>query len=537
MKLQQTNRSYFLVNKREINRPYSFESADENDPDFQTIVTSVFAMYFLQRLELLEEIHKKLCLTSQDIYRITACFFVFENIAMDKLSEVDFFHGLYKQAGITELHMQILLSHLLTSEHLELRKTGALLIPHIPIKSLSNIINYCKRMYDKFPRCARTAIKTYLRTLEENETKFDKLLFYDKKSLKSIYASLHIKPSKRTQDILFKNEPPKGSLAEAIKILRTKFDSDLICGTVDKFSISGEDAIKNINYISAKTVKKLVYKMSVDEIIKCLPILKRIKAFKNEDIRIYVRDRLQPARNKKNSSDLRRIKKYVQKQEIHFKSQVYRAILSLIEKKYSIKKHIALLIDVSGSMYAHQEIGKAFINIFSSMLDKKGKLSVWFFAENAAQLDIKDKEWETNYDKYSGTAQGSAPGAPLIKMAEQGQKPDVLVIISDGNENASPTFAEAYKTYVDKIKKMPYIILVKAGYLSDKFETNLSDSGLTCFVTEFTNYEEAMSDIGSFVFSYSYEDIMSNILKIFDNAKTESDIDKQAIIEAIKKRY
>ena len=519
MILKCSKNSYFIVNRRDNNKVFPFElfkNKDINDPTYLMSFISSFAITALQPMNILEEIHQKISDSFPKIYAQSAKYFIQRKMLKKKNEDISFFEHIFANEEKMLQHRDILMSHLLTEENLGLRKLGLINIPNISIRGIASILNYCKIIYKKFPRSAVNAIKKHLKNIENDEEKFDRLLIYDKNTLKHIYSSLHIKPSERADNILFKNKMPKGSFAEALKLLRTtKYDSNLVCSIIDKYSLTAEESLHAVSHFSYKISKKILDMLTPEEILKLYPKMKRLKMTKDEDILWEIKEKIYLLPKKQPKAEARRIKKYIHKPTIQFKSQIYAYILKFLEKRYSIDKEISLLIDVSGSMYAHQEIGKAFVHIFSSLMSDIDKLHVWTFATEASEINIKDPKWKeypSINQKPTYNSLGTSPGSALLKMAEKEEKSDVLIIISDGNENGSVLFSDAYEKYVQKMNFFPYPIFIKCGYISDKFETNLQNSDITCFVSEFTDYESVISEIRPFIFSKSFTDTMKAII-------------------------
>lgn len=518
MQIKCSNNSYFIINKRNINKVFPFELFEnqdiKNDLQLLSLITS-FATASLQPMNILEEIHKKISILYPEVYAKAAIYFIKRKMLQQKNEDISFFEHIFANEEKTLQHRDILMSHLLTEENLKLRQIGLINIPNISIRGIASIIKYCKIIYKKFPRSAVNAIKNYLKNIEKNEEEFDKLLIYDKNPLKYIYSSLHIKPSERADNILFKNKMPKDSFAEALKLLRTtKYDSNLVCSLIDKYSLTAEECLNIIPNYSYKISKKILDMLTPEEILKYYPQMKRLKITKNEDILWEIKEKIYTLPKKQAKMESRRVKKYVCKPDLNLKSQIYAYILQFLEKRYSINKDITLLIDISGSMYAHQEIGKSFVHIFSSLMSDINKLHVWTFSTEANEINLKDPKWK-NYssnDIEKISKLGSSPGSVLLKMAEKNEKSDIIIIISDGNENIEPLFSSSYEKYVQKTKIFPYPIFIKCGYISDKFETNLQYSDITCFVTEFTDYESVISEIKPFIFSKSFNATMQEII-------------------------
>ncbi len=507
MNFRQNQGPRFSVNSRRWKKTYPFERMSPDDPDFKKAMISAYAMTFMQDLDAIEELNKKMSSAAPALY-VRICKFVLERMSDKSLTETNYLKPFCQNAEKSIQNRQILLAHLLASDNPDLRASGADIIPKMCPKAVAEATAYCKRVYGKFPGRAKNAVRKYLRRLEEDEHEFDSALFNSKKHLKYLYASLHIRPSERAQKILFDNDPPAGSLAEAVKSFRTEYDSELICRLIDKFSVDSGNAVRTIKFMSSKTARRIISGMSPEELLRSLPILRAKGITKDDETAALISDKLKELPPKKKESDVIRVRKYIPKPETHFKSLVYKCLLSLIKRKLSIRKRIALLIDASGSMYAHRDTGRSITSILSALVDKEngGELEVWLFSDKAERLDISDKDWEAKYNDSFKSYSGTSPGCALKAMAESGSRPETVIIISDGNENTPPLLSEGYDLYAGRTGIMPYPVFIKDGYYSSRMERNLENSDLTCYITEFSDYETTIGEIGSFIFSESFEE-------------------------------
>lgn len=84
------------------------------------------------------------------------------------------------------------------------RDAGFELLQDLAPSQVSRVVKLLKRHIGKTPRSTRAAVILYLRNLEENPARFDAAVRCARRSLKHLYASLHIRPSERADRILFK---------------------------------------------------------------------------------------------------------------------------------------------------------------------------------------------------------------------------------------------------------------------------------------------------------------------------------------------
>src|SRR5258706_4118895 len=95
-------------------------------------------------------------------------------------------------------------------------------VPAVDMKAEKPQFNAVTEEFGLFrnpPRSMRTEIVRYLREREADADWFDSTALTARKSLKRLYALLHVKPNERAQRILFDEEPPRDSRAFALREL------------------------------------------------------------------------------------------------------------------------------------------------------------------------------------------------------------------------------------------------------------------------------------------------------------------------------
>ena len=125
----------------------------------------------------------------------------------------------YLANGTVRDHKEVFIGSLLSSSFDGHREAGYVLLQSLPPYQVARVIKFMKRHLRKVPRSTRTAVTEYLRIRERKADLFDRAALRAKKAMKSLYAGLHIKPSDRADAVLFKNDPPAGSLAAVVKLL------------------------------------------------------------------------------------------------------------------------------------------------------------------------------------------------------------------------------------------------------------------------------------------------------------------------------
>ena len=105
-----------------------------------------------------------------------------------------------------EARSESFVATLLTSPSTEHREAGFVLLQDLAPTQVSRIVKIMKRHVGRTPRSARAAVITYLRSLEADPVRFDRAVASARRSLKHLYAALHVRPSERADRVLFKGE-------------------------------------------------------------------------------------------------------------------------------------------------------------------------------------------------------------------------------------------------------------------------------------------------------------------------------------------
>src|SRR5687767_2740192 len=125
----------------------------------------------------------------------------------------------YLRNGDVRDHKEVFVGNLLVSELPEHRDAGFVLLQEFPPYEVARIVAFMKARLGKMPRSARTAVTRYLRAREKNPVFFDRAALRQRHAMKTLYATLHIKPNARADSALFKNAPPEDSVLSAVKRL------------------------------------------------------------------------------------------------------------------------------------------------------------------------------------------------------------------------------------------------------------------------------------------------------------------------------
>lgn len=369
----------------------------------------------------------------------------------------------YQRHGDVRDHKEVFVGHLLTSSLVEHREAGFILLQELPPYQVARVIDYMKQQRGKVPRSARTAVRRYLAKREQNPNLFDRAALRGRKAMKHLYATLHIKPGERADAILFKNEPPEGSLAKVLKQITQARSPAEQARLIVEFNIPFAIAVGSIKQLTPTVLAALIHNMSPQEVINNLKSLNKRGAMDHAEIKTLIDRKLEQAQTGKRVSA--------------FKAQVAAAGLDAattaklekvtneqVKRRGTIAKSTALLVDKSGSMQSAIEVGKR----LAAMISGISQAELFVYAFDTMPYPVKAKgadlsDWERAF-KLINAGGGTSLGCALEVMRQRKQRVDQIILVTDEGENTAPYFAETYKRYCRELGILPNVVIVRVGY-------------------------------------------------------------------------
>ncbi len=361
----------------------------------------------------------------------------------------------YQDNGEVRDHHEVFIAHLLTSDLSEHREAGFVLLQKLPPYQVARVVSFMKqRRGKKMPRCARTAVKHYLRTREREPAFFDKAALRGRKALKQLYASLHIKPSERADAILFKNKPPTDSLAYALKQLSKADTPAEQARLIVAHQIPYTIAVGAVNSITPTVLVALINAMSSQELINNLKSLKTRGAFSHPEVKALIDTKLEQSKQKSERVSAYKAKVAAEAAQVDSETAAKLAQITeaQVKKHGQIRKSTALLIDKSASMESAIQVGKQIAALISGVTEA----DLFVYAFDTMPYAIKSKgqtlqDWEVAF-RHIKAGGGTSVGCALEMRHKYKQVAEQIIIVTDEGENSAPYFAQAYATY-KKIKK------------------------------------------------------------------------------------
>lgn len=342
-------------------------------------------------------------------------------------------------------------------------------------------------LFRNVPRSAKTEVERYLREREADADWFDSTALVARKSIKRLYALLHIRPGDRAQRILFEKDPPPDSRLYALRELARASSPTDQARAIVEHNVPYRIAATVIRKFTPTVLLALVETMSPQELINNLGSLKRRGAFDNVDIRSAIEAKLDEAKQSQRVSAFKAeeaIKAAGVSEDLQEKLE--EVADAQIKAKGKITRPTALLVDKSASMQEAIELGKRIGAMVSTVCESD--LFVYAFDTMAypikkAGADLAD--WER---AFAGIQAGGATscGVPLTYMIKQKQYVEQIVMITDEGENNQPSFVVELKNYREALSADPSVCIVRTPNSWDRVERQCRQEGFMVDVFQFT---------------------------------------------------
>jgi len=150
-----------------------------------------------------------------------------------------------------------------------------------------------------------------------------------------------------------------------------------------------------------------------------------------------------------------------------------------IRSKGRIKRPTALLIDKSQSMTEAIEVGKQIGTVVSAVMDAP----LYVYAFDSMPYPVKATgtelaQWEAALKGIRAGGNTSC-GCAVKALEVQKQKVEQIIIVTDEDENAAPSFVDALRSYTRSLQcDMPHVVVVKTRSANGKLTNSLTAAGI-----------------------------------------------------------
>ena len=383
----------------------------------------------------------------------------------------------YQHNGDVRDHKEVFVGNLLTSALDEHRGAGFAMLQEFPPYQVARVVDFMKQQRNKVPRCARTAVRRYLQKRERKAEFFDRAALRNRKAMKHLYATLHIKPGPRADAVLFKDNPPEDSLAFKLKVLAKAATPAEQAQLIVEHGIPYTIAVGAVKQLTPVVLVALVNSMSPQEIINNLKSLQARGAMDHKEVKALIDSKLEAARKSDRVSAFKaRVASDVAQLDAETAAKLEKVTNEQVKKRGKIAKSTALLVDKSGSMDQAIEIGKRLAATISGICE--ADLFVYAFDTMPYPVKAKGSEltdWERAF-KLIRAGGGTSLGCALEAMRLKKQVVEQILLVTDEGENNPPYFADTYQKYCREFAVTPNIVIVKVGRSSDWTERQLQQN-------------------------------------------------------------
>lgn len=347
--------------------------------------------------------------------------------------------------------------------------------------------NFVPGVAASVPRSFRSTIEQYLAEREKNQKSFDSAVLHARKPLKTLYASLRIKPGPYAQRILFDDKPPEESRLAILKQIAKSTDSAEQARLIVENNIPYRIAVSCIKNVTPSILVALVNAMTPQEIINNMASLKKRGAMDNKDLRALIEGKLEKAKTDSRVSALKTreaIKSAGLDEEMTKKVEAVGDVQ--IKSKKRIARPTAVLVDKSGSMEQAIEVGKQIASIIAPVCD--AGLFVYAFDTMAFPIKATGAElsdWEKAFKGITANG-GTSCGVAVEMMRRQKERVEQIVMVTDQEENTQPYLVGALRAYEKDMGFVPSVMIVNVGGQSGYLQRALEAQNLQVDTVIFT---------------------------------------------------
>lgn len=389
----------------------------------------------------------------------------------------------YSQNTIVRDHLNFGISLLLNNtkpEDREERYTGHALLQKLPAHQVAKISMLSKRVSKAFKK----AVREYLVALRSRPD-YDYELSRNRKHIKYLYVRFGklkaVKPDDRTQKILFDNDVTGSVLLSSIAALRSEPNADKQAEIIVTNKIPFAVARPLVTNISPAILGAFVFVMNDHELLTNINYLTNNGLNSIPELAAVVKDRLKKAGKSNSKVAVGRITKVATDHMANVDTEVRDAFAKVADNRLAaagkeITSSIALFVDCSGSMEGAIELGRVLSRTICGIVPK---LVVYTVGPSAVRLKFEDEKSQVSIDNTFKKVRAigmTALGGGIADMIKRNEEADVFVLITDEQENSSPTFVSQLKLYCEKAVFPPKVFIINVTGNSSEVQDALKAS-------------------------------------------------------------
>jgi hypothetical protein len=364
------------------------------------------------------------------------------------------------------------------------------------------------------PRSVRTEVTRYLREREADDRWFDSTALTARKALKRLYALLHVKPGPRAQAVLFDDRPPAGSKLAGLKALAGADSPELAARLIVQHDVPFRVAVGVVKAVTPVVLKALVGRMTPQEVINNLDMLRRRGAFDDPAVKALVEARLDEAKTGGRVSAFKAEKaRDSAAVSADVKAKLDAVADARVKARGRITRPTALLIDKSGSMSQAIEVGKRLGALLAAVADRE--LYAYAFDTIAYPVEAAGPDlaaWERALTGITAGG-GTSVGAAVEVLRRKRQYVEQLVVVTDEGENTAPLFVPELQKYRDELKVEPAVCFVKVTGATAELEAACRKGGVAADAYQFDGDYYALPNLVPLLARPSKRELLQEILE------------------------
>jgi hypothetical protein len=368
-------------------------------------------------------------------------------------------------------------------------------------------------LFRSVPQSLRTEVARYLREREASPDWFDSTVLVARRALKRLYTVLHIRPGPRAQQVLFDDNPPADSRVGALKRLARSQDPGEQARALVESRIPFRVAVSVLRAVTPAVLEGLIERMSPQELINNLAVLRRHGALTNPDLKALIDLKLEEARADTRVSTF---KAEAALGAVDVSADLRRRLEEVadaqVKARGRIRRPTALLIDKSGSMDLALEVGKRIAAMISAVCERE--LYVYAFDTMAFPVEARGTDWAAWKRAFEGISAGgeTSCGVALEVMRRKKQYVEQVIVVTDEEEYNPPFFVESLLRYRQALGADPAVCFVRVPDSSRKLEEQCRRAGVVAGTFDFDGDYYSLPNLVALLEPPSEMDLLMEIM-------------------------
>jgi hypothetical protein len=395
----------------------------------------------------------------------------------------------YSKNGSVRDHQEIFCAVMLASHIPTMQDAGFVLLQNLRTYQVARIIRLSKKTLGRVSRPLKRAVTFWVRRREDDAAWLEECMLRDRDSMKTLYASLHIKPNQMAQKILFENAFEVSSRFGALQKLSKSTNPQEVAAIIRNAQIPFTTAIGAIKSPSKDVWSALIDSMTGQQVINHLKAFQRKGLTSNPDLAKQINDKMQSAKEMSRSSQ---VKKLVAAKAMDAKGHNLDALMESMRaellKNGPINEKTAIFIDKSGSMELAIELGKMIATACTFALEDAPVVLTFNSTSHKININKSDGAGEISKKfELIRAAGGTNIGAPFQYLVSQKIPVDQIILISDGEHNAGEHPIYPATQYIKDVNPNVHLVYIEIQPNGVSKGANLQHSLVNVFSEKMTH--------------------------------------------------